>query len=74
MNKIDLLENYDEDDLNEEIFKDEIFKDCKFSEGIKEFANNNNLKIFWVSAKTGKSVNIMFKYIVDSIFDGNIYI
>ena len=47
---------------------------CNFYSQIMDFAQNEDLQIFWVSAKTGFQVPEMFNKIVDGVFDGTIKI
>ena len=70
INKIDLLEDFDE---NSENFQ-EIAKDCEFYEEIINFAKKNNFDTFWVSAKYDVGVKQLFEFIVNGIFDESLKI
>ena len=70
VNKIDLLEDFDE---NLENF-DDCVKNCDFYDEILEFSKKNNFDVFWVSAKFDVGVKELFDYIVNGIFDESLKI
>ena len=70
INKCDLLPGFEE---NGEMSED-VKRKCTFYSSILSFAKKNSLQLFWVSAKSGNSVENLFSYLIDNIYNGGIYI